>query len=100
MVAQWKTPGPPRQTPIRIPCPICNTPEYSEPVLSSHLWTKHGNRNLLISTVIQLTGQLTALGEWVHYRNLAHDARSCLLCRNEAELAKAKQTRTELEVQP
>ena len=100
-MAQWKTPGPPRQTRIKIPCPICNTPDYSEAVLSSHLWTKHGNRNLLISTIIQLTGQLIGLSDSLHRQATVHNSRYCILCekQRQAELSKAKQTRTEVEVQ-
>jgi hypothetical protein len=76
----------------RLRCPICYRDDYAEVMLSRHLWV-HGNRATLIQCILDLVSRdtLTHSGE--------HDAAGCWLCKREAELAKAKQTRTEVEVQ-
>ncbi len=77
----WKGPGLPSRPLPKDTCPVCGDSNYSQAVLSAHLYVRHGDRRRLIDTIVELNRRLN--------RILAHDHQSCALCKNE------KQTRAE-----
>jgi len=67
----------------RLRCPICGKDDYAEVMLSRHLWA-HGNRGLLIETIVRLVSESTIR------HNSNHDVVTCWLCKREAELSRVR----------
>ncbi len=78
MAQHWKGPGLPSRPPRKDVCPVCGRDDYPRPTLPAHIWTLHGDKEVLISTILRLDRQVKLLTE--------------SLRRKEAEVAQTRST--------